>query len=243
MSNPQNITFTRELLHDYSLAALKNASELILEASILYKHGHFARAYFLSVAAIEETGKAFLTFSGQGRNLADSAVQSKLKRTMENHSQKINAAFQAWIIAAPDKQEILMPSIDYMLHLKHGREPSMYTDIEVDSSSVNVPSTIIQEKASFDCIRLARECISYTQTYITKEVPQKCSKAHDQLFSMKTTHLEKIMGTVDFYWFYIEEIEAGREDFASAVITYNDNYASCDILFKVTENNDTDSET
>lgn len=89
MGDSKNFRFTPEVLREYSEAALKNASELVEEASLLYAHGHVARAYFLAVASIEETGKALLAFDAQGRNLADSAVTSKLKRAMEDHSQKI----------------------------------------------------------------------------------------------------------------------------------------------------------
>ena len=105
MSQPRNIKYSRELLRDHSLAALANASELVSEALVLHKHSHFARAYFLAVASIEETGKAFLAFDGQGRYFADSGVASKLKHAMEDHSQKITSAFTAWLVATPNVRE------------------------------------------------------------------------------------------------------------------------------------------
>lgn len=40
---------------------------------------------FLAVASIEGTGKAFIAFEGQGRNLSDSGIAPKLKRAMEKH--------------------------------------------------------------------------------------------------------------------------------------------------------------
>jgi len=78
--------FTVDLLREYSAAALHNANELLREASLLCTNGHAARAYFLAVASIEETGKALQAFDAQGRNLADSAVSAKLRRSMEDHS-------------------------------------------------------------------------------------------------------------------------------------------------------------
>jgi AbiV family abortive infection protein len=231
MSNPRDIKFSRELLRDYSHAALANAGELVSEALVLHKHGHVARAYFLAVASIEETGKAFLAFEGQGRNLSDSGVASKLKRTMENHSQKITSAFTAWLIEAPNVREFVMPAINLMLDLKHGREPSMYTDICSDSLTIQVPAAVIREKAAFDCIRLATNCLSHTQIYISKKTPEPKTRAEDQLFVMKVEHFQKIVNTEDFWWYYITQMEAGRKDFAEAVISYRDDYINRDCLF------------
>ena len=72
-----NLTAT--LLLSYSEAALRNADELLSEASLLRDHDHMARAYFLAVACIEEAGKALLAFDAQNRNLSDPAVCTKLK--------------------------------------------------------------------------------------------------------------------------------------------------------------------
>lgn len=237
MSNPEKIKFTVELLRDYSLAALANASELILEATILHKHGYSARAYFLAVASIEETGKAFLAFDGQGRNLLDSAISSKLKRNMEDHSMKIRSAFIAWLFTTPDISETVMPMIDYMIDLKYGREPSMYTDIHADTLTVHMPATAVREKAAFDCIRLAKECLSHTQKYLSEKIPNTSSKAQDQIFAMKSNHFQKIMEIEDFWWYYISEMEAGRIDWAEGVISYRDKYLNQGNLFRnVTEN-------
>lgn len=67
--------YTVELLKEYSDAALENAAELLQEASVLHAQGYRARAYFLAVAGIEETGKAVIAFDGQGRNLRDSFLR------------------------------------------------------------------------------------------------------------------------------------------------------------------------
>ncbi len=44
---------TAPLLALYSQAALRNADELLVEAKLLYDHGHYARAYFLAFGCIE----------------------------------------------------------------------------------------------------------------------------------------------------------------------------------------------
>ncbi len=232
MSEPRNIRFSAELLRDYSLAALANASELVAEASVLYKHGHFARAYFLAVASIEETGKAFLAFDGQGRNVSDSGVASKLKRLMEDHSQKITSAFTAWLIATPNVRESVMPAINLMIDLKHGREPSMYTDIRPDSSMIQIPAAVIREKAAFDCIRLASDCLLHTHIHISEKMPESKTRAQDQLFAMKAGQFQKIASSEDFGWYYIAQLEAGRTDFAEAVMSYQENYAKSGLLFR-----------
>jgi len=237
VSESRNIRFSSELLRDYSLAALANASELVSEALVLHKHGHFARAYFLAVASIEETGKAYLAFDGQGRNLSDSAVASKLKRAMEDHSQKITSAFAAWLVASPNVRESVMPAIDLMINLKHGREPSMYTDIRPDSSTIQIPAAVVREKAAFDCIRLATDCLSYTQAHVAEKTPEPRTRAQDQLFAMKAGQIQKIASTEDFWWYYIEQMESGKKDFAEAVVSYHENYAKPGFLFRKSNEN------
>ena len=232
VSEPRNIKFSTELLRDYSHAALVNASELISEALVLFKHRHFAKAYFLAVASIEETGKAFLAFDGRGRNLSDSAVASKLKRAMEDHSQKITSAFSAWLIATPNVRESVMPAINLMIELKYGREPSMYTDIHPDSSTIQIPAAMVREKATFDCIRLATDCLSHTQTHIAEKSPEPRTRAQDQLFAMKAGQVQKIANTEDFWWYYIAQMEAGRKDFAEAVVSYQATYGKSGALFR-----------
>ena len=79
MGSPHAPSLTPALLRAYSAAALQNASELLEEALLLRDNGHMARAYFLAVACIEETGKALQAFDAQNRNMSDPAVCTKLK--------------------------------------------------------------------------------------------------------------------------------------------------------------------
>ena len=79
MGSPHLPKLTTTLLRFYSEAALRNAEELLTEASLLCHHDHMARAYFLAVACVEEAGKALLAFDAQNRNLSDPVVSTKLK--------------------------------------------------------------------------------------------------------------------------------------------------------------------
>jgi len=231
--------FTVELLREYSAASLSNATELVEEASLLYEQGHVARAYFLAVASIEEIGKALLAFDAQGRNLADSAVTAKLRRAMEDHSQKIAAAFSPMLLSNPNTREVLMPVIDLMIHLTLGREPSMYADILYAESKVQLPRSIVRDVASKDCIRLSRDCLSNARKYLA-ETPRDRTRVEDQLFAMKLEQFKKIFNKQDFWWYYIAQCEIGNRDFAASVITYQREYLSKGNSFERTNRNGSD---
>ena len=215
---------TPELLSEYSVAALKNAAELLMEALLLYQNKHLARAYFLAVASIEEGGKAYLAFDCQGRNLKDSAVVSKVLRSMEDHQTKITNAFAAWLIASPNKRDSFTPAIDLMIHLRRGREPSMYTDLILQTGAVQVPARAVRERAALDCIRLAANCLIHTQKHLAEKKPEARSVAEDKLFAMKKGRFQKIGNTEDFWWYYLEQMKGGNADLALAVVTYHESY-------------------
>lgn len=224
--------FTVDLLREYSAAALKNASELLEEASLLYTNGHPARAYFLAVASIEETGKALQAFDAQGRNLGDSAVTAKLRRLMEDHSQKITAAFTAMLQASPNIRDAVMPAVDLMIHLKRGREPSMYTDIHYEESKLKIPTVMVRDVAAKDCVRLARDCLAHARRHIAEKKPQARSCADDQLFAMKSDQFLKMVNMEGFWWYYIAQLESGKQDFAAAAVEYQRDFVSKGKTFK-----------
>jgi AbiV family abortive infection protein len=235
MTETDTATLTEELLRDYSLAALANASELIAEATVLHRHGHYARAYFLGVASVEEIGKAFVAFDGRGRKLSDPAVVSKLRKALEDHRSKITSAFIAWLIAVPNIRDSLMPAINLMIDLRHRREPSMYTDITADSSAIQVPSAVIREKAAFDCIRLAEDCFFHTHRHLAENAPERRTAAEDGLFAMKRTQFQKISNTEDFWWYYVHQVESGNKDFADAVMSYQQRYVKTGTVFQTSK--------
>lgn len=218
--------FTVELLREYSAATLQNAAELLEEASFLYEKGHAARAYFLAVASIEETGKSLQAFDAQGRNLGDSAVTSKLRRSMEDHSQKITAAFTPILLTSPNIREAVMPVVNLMIHLKRGREPSMYTDIRYPESKIQAPSAMVRDIAAKDCVRLAQDCLMHARKHIAEKMPEVRSPAEDQLYSMKSGQFQKMANTEGFWWHYISQLEAGNKDFAAAAVAYQRDYFS-----------------
>lgn len=224
--------FSVDLLREYSRAALQNAGELLEEAALLYENGHAARGYFLAVASIEETGKALQAFDAQGRNLGDSAVTAKLRRAMEDHSRKITAAFTAMLLASSNLRNAVIPTVNLMIHLERGREPSMYSDIRYESSTVQTPAAMVRDSAAKDCVRLARECLTHARKHIAEKKPEVRSQAEDQLFAMKTGQFQKIANTEGFWWYYISQLEAGKRDFAAAVVEYQEDFASKGKTFK-----------
>ena len=211
---------TSELLRSYSEAALRNADELLVEASLLYDHGHSARAYFLAVACIEEGGKALLAFDSQKRNLSDPAVCIKLKTSMENHAQKITYSIMRWALKSVDLQEALEKASDLIFDLQHGREPSMYTELRTDPDRVCMPREVARATAARDCIRLAKNSLAYANRHVREKTPVKSTSAQDKLLTMKSGKFQDMLSTADFWWYYISCMEAGQEEIAEAVLGY-----------------------
>jgi AbiV family abortive infection protein len=232
MASPQTPIMTVSLLRSYREAALSNAKELLTEASLLHDHGHKARAYFLAVACIEETGKALLAFDAQNRNLSDPAVCTKLKTDMENHAQKINYALGIWALSSPEPREALKVALDLISHLKFGREPSMYTDLRTDPDRVQKPQGVVCATAARDCIRLAESSLNYAHRHVREKTPVKFTAAQDKLFTMKSRKLKEMMNTEDFWWYYISRAEAGQRDFAEAVLGYERDHIKTSTLFR-----------
>jgi AbiV family abortive infection protein len=216
--------FTVDLLREYSIAALQNASELLQEASLLYENGHTARAYFLGVASIEETGKALLAFIAQGRNLRDSAVTARQQKVMEDHSTKTSAAFTPTLEANPEDAEEIMAAVNLMVQLTQGREPSMYTDIDYATSKVQVPAAAVRQIAAQNCVHLAGMCHANAQKRIADGKPKIRTQAEDRLFVMSVERRKKLFNTDDFWWYYIAELQSGRKDLADAMVNYERNF-------------------
>ena len=223
---------TRVLLEQYRDAALKNAHSLLDEARLLLAHSHFARAYFLAVAAVEETGKSVQAFDGIGRNLKDPAVSSRLKLHFEDHSQKITSAFLPWLLATPDLRAEVMSFVNTMIDVKHGREPSMYTDIHRDGPKVVTPELVVRGAVAENCIRLAERVLSYAKPHVTEAQPKVTTRVQDAFFAMKPGLFQKMANTGDFWEYYISRMEAGDRALESAVTEYNRLYFSKSAKFK-----------
>lgn len=227
----RNYQLTTALLKQYCDAALINARNLLSEASLLVQNNHFARAYFLAVAAIEEIGKSVQAFDGMGRNLKDSAVCNKLKLQFEDHSQKITAAFIPWLVVSPNLRNEIMSFVDIQIDVKRGREPSMYTDIHFDGPRITTPESAVRPEAANNCIRLAETVLSYTTPYITAK-PKITTRTQDEFFAMKSNIFYKMANMEDFWWYYISCMESGDKAIENAATEYNKKYFSKNIKFK-----------
>lgn len=229
---PNMFRYTVELLSQYSKTALDNAKELIDEAVLLFEHGHLARSYFISVAAIEEIGKSFISYDAQGRNLNDSAVTANIRSSLESHEKKINAAFHASAISSGDLRNELLQLIDLMIALKYGREPSMYTDINYETLEIKRPKDIVREAAAKDCISLARHCFYKTQTHQQENQPTQRSSDEDAFYGMKRRKQMEIFNNEDFWWFYISTLESGENDVSACIVKYQKEYLGKGKTFK-----------
>lgn len=232
---PPEFRFTDKILKDLSTVSLENAEQLIKEAKLLLSKNFLPRVYFLSVAAIEEIGKAYLCFESSTRNLNDSAVTSKIIKSIENHSNKINAALHTSIITSKDPSSAIQTAVDLMQALKNGREPSMYTDINYIDSKIYVPNSVIRDVAAKDAVRLSEHCYSTTLNYINNSDPSKKSKVDDAVFGLKSKTFSKIMEQEDFWWYLIENQENNSLNHNEIILKYNDEYFSKSKLFKVPE--------
>lgn len=231
MGSPHLPTLTVALLRFYSEAALRNADELLAEASLLRDHDHMARAYFLAVACVEEAGKALLAFDAQNRNLSDPAVCTKLKKSMETHRDKITYALSRWAWSSPDQRGSLTVALDLIGHVTHGREPSMYSDLRTDPDRVQTPHEVIRDSAARDCVRLAKDCLAYAHRHVTEKTPATFTNAEHLLFTMKSTKFQALLKTQDFWWYYISRMEAGQQDFAEVVLGYERDHFKTGVPF------------
>jgi AbiV family abortive infection protein len=231
MTSNQTLLFTPELLRAYSDAALRNSGELINEASLLLDHGHFARAYFLAISSIEETGKALHAFEAQYRNLKDPAVSARLKGALENHRQKITYALFIWAMSDADQRGALETALDLTLHLAHGREPSMYSDVKSEPDRAQTPRDVVRDVAARDCVRLARACFANAQRHLNEETPAQVTTSQDRLFVMKSKKLQEMLNIDDFWRFYIAQMKAGHEDLAEIVAVYERDYLKAGVQF------------
>jgi AbiV family abortive infection protein len=221
---------TVQLLTEYRDAAIVNARELVAEAGLLLQHGHQARAYFLAVAAIEETGKAVQAFDGMGRNLKDSAVSQRLKIQFGDHSIKINSAFVPWLVASPDIRAEVMSFVNTMIDIGHGRELSMYVDVKPNGGAVSMPGEVVRSIAAENCVRLAKAVLTHATPHVMQIKPKVRTKVQDEFFAFKQAFL-KMANTADFWEYYIFRMEAGDKALEVAVTTYHAQFHSKGMLF------------
>ncbi len=214
-------------------ASLENAKSLIDEAELLLNHSHISRAYFLAVAAIEEIGKAIIAFEGQGRNLSDGAVQSKLFKTIIDHKSKIISAFVGSLKTTEPKnmEEAIETSIGLMSGLRAGREPSMYTEL-LPNGTVQSPAAIVRQIAAADAIRLAKHCYARAEKYLSSTAPETRSHSDNFVYIMNKNVHAAILGSSDFWWYHISQIKSGSSEMSDNILYYHTDFYSKNRMFK-----------
>jgi V8-like Glu-specific endopeptidase len=126
-------------------------------------------------------------------------------------------------------------ALDLIVQLKHGREPSMYTDLRTDPDRVQTPREIVRASAARDCVRLAKDCLAYAHRHVREKAPAKFTSAQDRLFTMKPAKFQEMLRTEDFWWYYISRMEAGQQDFADAVLGYERDHTKTGTQFHETK--------
>lgn len=222
-----NVNFDESLLRQYETAALKNASELLAEAELLLINKHFARAYFLSVAAIEEVGKASIAFVGRGRKLKSPGVQRQINLDLRDHSKKITAAFSSSLknLSANDLRDNLLKITNYGIALKDGREPSMYTDVD-NESSVRSPSEMVRPEAATDCVRLAKLCLRDTGAFQADNQPAPFSIWQDRWYELgaKASKVWQCEDFGEYLEHMLDQHPVDADYLPRAIVTYYDSY-------------------
>ena len=234
-SNMLDWNFTKPLLLDYRKAALSNASSLLSESRLLLDHKHFARSYFLSVAAIEEVGKSAILYQALGRNLKASDVQSRIRIDIQSHSTKITSAFVASLKSLDEQQlrESLSKILGYAIDLKRGREPAMYSDVGSDLC-VKLPQSSVRPPAAEDCLRLAIACFDSTKLMIDAEPAPRTTPEQDKMWTLgkKAHQVWKEEDFGEFLLDYIQRNGANGDVISPAVTTYYDDFLSQGHKFK-----------
>ncbi|MFM5298890.1 AbiV family abortive infection protein [Aeromonas veronii] len=212
---------SKQILLNLSVAALDNAVALVSEAEALLVSEHFARAYFLAVASVEEIGKSALAFNAAGRNLDDPQVVKKTWNNLLDHKSKIIAAFGPSLhLTEKDKlKEALETSLELMGDLRQGREPSMYTGILADGS-VQSPKAIVRPVAARDAVRLAQHCMARAQQHLPNKEPQTTSVESDYFYTLSGNKIQEIMAQSEFSPFYMARIQGGDVSLEGAIYAF-----------------------
>jgi len=224
----KNYNINKNILKEYQDNALQNAHGLLSEAQLLFNHKHYARAYFLACLSMEETGKACIAWTAQGRNLVNEGIHKILKDRFGHHTSKISYAFYCWALISSNlfsSAEQMTNLQNLQMHLINGREKSMYVDIKVDNT-ITLPSKIVRPKASEDCIKIAHNCLVATKHYIANNNPPKYSSIEDKFFCMNPEKLYTMFQNEDFGHYLIDNLkkEPSIKYFMKCIVTYHDAY-------------------
>ena len=219
----RNYHVTKYILQKYQRYALQNAYDILIDAKYLLEKKRYSRAYFLACSSIEETGKAFMSFSARGHNLNNQGLHNILKNNLENHRQKILFAFSCWVRISNESTESMRCVLEICRYLERGREESMYVDIN-DDNSITLPSDIVRPIAAEDCIKIAENCYATTKAYTSTNEPDKFTSFHDKLFCLKNEKMKTLFNAANFWEYLLAQVEKDGQniDFAKCIVTYHD---------------------
>ena len=121
--------------------------------------------------------------------------------------------------------------IDLSVHLKYGREKSMYVDVAEDNA-VTLPNKVVRKKAAFDTIRLASDCLKSTSHYIKHQQPDKFLAHHDKFLVLNKSKLYKMMSQKDFWNYFLHVMRSEKNpDMIYAAVKYHDEYFAKNKIF------------
>ncbi len=223
MKKERKYTLTENLLKEYQECSFLNSSELLVEATLLLGKNHYARAYFIGCASLEETGKGYLAFSARGRNINSPNVQETIKNKFEDHSLKIMSSLFCVLLQKEITDANIKEFLKLSWHLQSGREKAMYVDVR-ENGTVSVPRDIVRPKAAIDCVRLAKMSLETTVKFVSDNQPQICSSFADKMLCLGSNKMTKMLNNEDFWWHYIDLLKKNGSgaDFSKAVVKYHD---------------------
>ncbi len=212
---------SKQALLELSSAALDNAESLLSEAEALLASGHFARAYFLALASMEEVGKSATAFNAAGRDLSNPQVVKAVRNKLLDHRSKIISAFgpSLQLTEKDNLKEALEASLELMGDLRRGREPSMYTGILADGS-VQRPKDIVRPVAARDTVRLAKHCLDRAQRHLPDKDPPATTVANDYFYTLSANKIQEVMAHPEFSPFYLARINGGDISLEEAIYAF-----------------------
>lgn len=159
-----------ELLELYN-SCLENAKDLIEEAELLFKYGHFPRAYALGFTAFEELGKSQIVAD----LFNDMVSESEFEAAFKDH--KIKAAYCKRYVLVPEKYKGEW-NIEYdrssMADYVKLRMDSLYVMYGVGHKPI-VPKDVIPKELAESVINACRKYLKdiIEMSYLTERIGTK----------------------------------------------------------------------
>jgi AbiV family abortive infection protein len=159
------MSFSLKQIDDYILALTTNAESLIHEASILFKHQAFARAFALSHLAREELSKCLMLQAAGIKLLAGHPVDyKKLLKRLRDHKAKLaaehvqNSVMVTAVGGLEQGREMLEVAMSLTTHRNNRKNASLYVGFE--NETVTQPSDQFTEHQAARNISLAADALA-----------------------------------------------------------------------------------